>query len=94
MILKSLKNAGKRKLLETLLANQVALEKRFHELGQQINSLRGDIRGEVEKQFGEKIEMIDASLKDSILIKEVFYEKGFLTRQEVTAKYGEMKRGG
>jgi len=49
------------------------------------------IRKQVDKIFADRVVMIEGSLRESIIHKEILIEKGFLTRQEVNDKYDELK---
>lgn len=76
---------------------------RFVLLAEQIQTLRDDLtktRQEiqtlievgVEKSLGDKINMINGALTESILQKEVLIDKGLITRAEINAKYAALKR--
>jgi hypothetical protein len=56
-----------------------------------IAALNDNVRKEVEKQLGDKLKMIDAALTDTILQKEVLFEKGLISREEINKKYKELK---
>jgi regulator of replication initiation timing len=64
-------------------------------LRKEISDLRKDMRkmidDAVNKEIGEKIDMINAALNETILHKEILIEKGLFTRQEINDKYTELK---
>jgi len=45
----------------------------------------------IDEKFGERIKYIDDILADVIVQKELFYEKGIITRQEMTKKLNDMR---
>jgi len=64
-----------------LLREILSLKKEMHEL----------VRAEVVKAFGDREAMIEGALRESILHKKILMEKGFFTREELEAKYKELK---
>lgn len=65
----------------------------WRELGNIRRNITIEVDAKVAKSFGDKIDMIDAALRESILQKEILIAKGFMTRGEINAKYEELKRG-
>ena len=65
------------------------------ELAAEVAKLKSEMRQfveqEVRKSLGDKIAMIEGSLRESILHKEILIDKGFFTREEVNAKYKELR---
>ena len=45
----------------------------------------------IDEKFGERIKYIDMLLADLVVQKELFYEKGIITRQEMTKKLNDMR---
>lgn len=94
-LIKPTPNDGKKDILKILLQNQQMLMERYIELSQEVMKLRGEMREYIEqsiyKSFGDKIDMIEGSLRESILHKEIFIEKGFITREEINRKWDELK---
>lgn len=88
---------GKKDILNVLLRNQQTLLERCVDLSREVIGLRNEMREFIEqsvgKSFGDKIDMIDASLRESILHKELFIEKGFITRDEINQKWEELREG-
>jgi len=69
--------------------------KRNIALSQEILGLRNEmyelVKKQVDKIFADRIDMIEGSLRESIIHKEILIDKGFITRQEVNDKYDELK---
>jgi fumarylacetoacetate (FAA) hydrolase family protein len=83
------KSGGKLKaLVEQVNELQEQLLKLQIDMNKEINKR---VEEEVAKSFGDKIDMIDASLRESILQKEVLIDKGLMTREEINAKYADMR---
>jgi len=47
---------------------------------------------EVEKEIGDKIDMIEAIYKRTIIIQNIWFDKGLITRKEISEKYEELKK--
>jgi len=77
----------KKEILKAILTNQQIFMENLGALQNQVNKLRSEIheliRDEVVKEIGDKINLIDAALTETIIHKEVLIEKGLLTREEV-----------
>jgi len=82
-------NTNKKNKISILIENQIRLHGELLKLKRDIYSL---VETEVKKNFDDKIEMIDAALKESILHKEILINKGFFTREEVNQKYEELRK--
>jgi hypothetical protein len=75
------------------------LLEQFEELQHEVRELRQGlgpiIEREVERNLGDKIAMIDGALTETILQKEVLIDLGIVTRDQINAKYEELRaRGG
>lgn len=77
-------------LLKEILKNQEELASQISDLRAELIKLRMEmrqtIREEVIKEIGDKISMIDATLTETIIHKEILIDKGILTREEVNNK--------
>lgn len=71
------------------------LQKQLFEMRQELGAFRrdmhADITKEVIREFGQRQEMIDGILTDIVVQKECFYDKGYITRDEINKKYQELK---
>lgn len=88
---------SKKKLYRTILNNQKDLFKQLFELRKDISKVRKELKEEavkcVEKELGDKIHMIDSTLKDVMVQRKIFIDKGYITREEVNEKYKELQEG-
>ena len=50
-----------------------------------------EMEKKIDEKFGERIKYIDDILADVIVQKELFYDKGIITRQEMTKKLNDMR---
>ncbi len=86
---------GKKDILKVLLQNQQTLMEKYIELSQEVMKLRNEMREFIEqsvcKSFGDKIQMITDTLKETVLQKEILIEKGYMTREEINKKYEELR---
>jgi len=71
-----------------LFDHQLTIMKRIHKNRRE---MKKEITREVEKQFGDKIEMIEGLYKDVIIQKKIFIEKGFIRQEDINKKYEELK---
>jgi len=81
-----------RQLVKILLKNQMELDSRLNELRRDLVKL---VDEKVEKNFGDKLHMIESAIDESIIHKEILISKGILTRKEVNQEYKKLreKRG-
>lgn len=63
---------------------------------EQVLSIKKNIRKEVEeaveKEIGDKIHMINSALDGVIALKEMFIEKGFISREEFNQQMAKMRK--
>lgn len=71
-----------------LLNNQ---EQFMERLNKHEKEMQKQIREEVEKELGDKIHMIESTLKDVMVQRKIFIDKGYITREEIDKKYEELK---
>ena len=76
------------KTLLTILNNQVDLSGRMLELERKIGDM---IDKKIQVHLGAKIHLIESTLKETILQKEILIEKGYMTRDEINKKYEELR---
>lgn len=81
---------GKKSFKRAILDQLVEQQKQIGELRSTIRDL---IEKEVEKSMGDKYHMIQSTLNDVIVQRKIFMDKGFITREEINAKYEELKAG-
>jgi hypothetical protein len=86
-----LKTISKNDLYRILVDTQTMLFEMRADIEKIKNVHTEEIRKEIDKQFGERIKYVDAVLADVIVQKELFYEKGIITRQEMTQKLNDMR---
>ena len=86
-----LKTISKNDLYRILIETQTLLFEQKAEIEKLKNLQTEHIRAEIDKQFGERIKYIDDMLADLIVQKELFYEKGIITRQEMTKKLNDLR---
>ena len=57
--------------------------------------LRRDMRKliveEVARELGDKVHMIESTLKDVMMQRKIFEDKGYITKEEINKKYEELK---
>lgn len=88
-----LKTISKNDLYRILVETQTMLFEMKADIEKIKNIHTEEIRKEIDKQFGERVKYIDDMLADLIVQKELFYEKGIITRQEMTKKLNDMRSG-
>lgn len=81
---------GKKSFKKSLLEKLMEQQEQIAELRQEMRNL---VEEAVEKSLGDKYHMIGSTLQDVIVQKKVFFDKGFITREEINAKYEELKAG-
>ena len=79
------KNSFKRAVLENLAETQ-----------KQVISIKRDMNEEIERQLnarlGDHIKQVEGALTEVILQKKILFDKGLITREELTEKYEELRR--
>ena len=89
-------NALDEKTTRTLYANQETILGYLMEFTKQVVTLKRNMRKiiieEVEKEIGDKIKMIDALYKRTIVIQNIWFKKGLITREEISKEYEEVKK--
>ena len=71
-----------------LLGHQEEFMKRLNKHDREVKK---QIIEEVHKEIGDKIHMIESALKDVMVQRKIFVDKGFITREEINKKYEELK---
>ena len=65
------------------------------EMKEQLNAQRDEMRRQIEAEFvrnyGDKSTLINDALNETIIQKEILIAKGLMTREEINAKYAELK---
>ena len=78
-----------------LFENQKIVVEHLIEFSKLALSIKKDMRKqiieEVQKEIGDKIHMIDSALKDVMVQRKVFEDKGYITKEEINKKYEELK---
>jgi len=78
-----------------LYENQKIILEHVTEFTRLALSIKRDIRKiiieEVTKEIGDKINMIEAIYKRTIVIQNIWFDKGIITREEIAKKYEELK---
>jgi len=58
--------------------------------------IKRDMNEEIEKQLnarlGDHIKQVEGALTEVILQKKILFDKGLITREELTGKYEELRR--
>lgn len=89
-------NALDEKTTKTLYENQEVILEHLIELNKQVVSTKRNMRKiiieEVEKEIGDKIKMIEAIYKRTIVIQNIWFKKGLITREEIAEEYEEIKK--
>lgn len=89
-------NALDEKTAKKLFENQKIVVEHLVDFNKRVNSIKKDMRKliieEVEKEIGDKIDMIEAIYKRTIVIQNIWFDKGFVTREEIAEKYEEIKK--
>ena len=66
------------------------------ETQKQVLSIKKDMRKQIEeevrKEIGDKIDMIEAIYKRTITMQNIWFDKGLITREEISRKYEEIKK--
>ena len=75
---------------------KAAVIEHLAETQKQVISIKRDMRKEiieeVEKEIGDKIKMIDALYHRTIVIQNIWFKKGLITREEISKEYEELKK--
>lgn len=82
------KVSQKKSWRKVLLENQ---EDFLGRLNKHDREMKKEIDKEVARQFGDKIDMIEAIYKRTIVIQNIWFDKGLITREEIGKKYEELK---
>lgn len=85
-----LKTTVKKSKFDALMGVLIDQQKQIDELRR---SLREAVEAEVARNLGDKIHQIESTLTDTMVQRRIFIEKGYITRDEINAKYEELKKG-
>lgn len=89
-------NALDEKTANTLFRNQEVILEHLIGFSTLVLSIKKDIRKiieeEVTKHYGDKIKMVEAIYKRTIVIQNVWFDKKLITRKEIGDKYEEIKK--
>lgn len=85
----STKVSSKKAWRKRLFDHQVTIMKRIHT---NKRNMKKEVVKEVEKQFGDKIHMINSALDGVIALRKIFIDKGFITQEEYNKEKAEMRK--
>ena len=73
-----------------------AVVEHLEETQELVLSIKKDMNKEIEKQLnrrlGDHIKQVEGALTEVILQKKILFDKGLITREELTKKYEELKK--
>jgi len=73
-----------------------AVIKHMTETQKQVISIKREMNEEIEKRinerFGDHIKRLEGLYADVMLQKKILFEKGLITKEELTKKYEELKK--
>jgi hypothetical protein len=93
-LIRPMKGAGRAEIQRAIVKNQQLLMEFMNDINRQLFELRKDLTSKVREQFeqanAEVLSLINATLTETILQKEILIDKGLIIREEVKARYAEI----
>ena len=82
--------------IAAIIQHQNMMLMELNELRRDLNQIKNEMRANIEsqiiKEIGDKIDLINQTLTETIVQKEILIENGLMTRDEINSKYAELRQ--